>query len=458
MRLEYLKNARILILGFGKEGIDTLLFLRRLFPKKILGIADQKEFSIFNSQFPKLVKKEKKVRLHLGKNYLKSLKNYDIIIKSPGIPIHLPEVERVFKKGKITSQAEIFFRNCPGKIVGVTGTKGKGTTASLIYEILREGGVKAHLVGNIEKPVLQYLFSATKKDVFVFELSSHQLYKLKKSPQIAVFLNLYPAHLEFFKNFKEYILAKTNIVRYQNKSDYFIYNSGDKIVREIAKKSRAKKIPIPTKLGIFKNLRMPLIGKFNLLNVVAAIEVGKLFKISKEKIIKGIKNFKPLPHRLEFVGKYRGIKFYNDSLATIPESSIVAIEALGNKVGTVILGGSESNVDIGNLAKKILKSKINNLIFFPTTGEKIWKSIRQAQDKVLQQNRNRGLPKHLVVSRIEPFFVNNMKDAVDLAYKNTGRGKICLLSPAYPSFSLFKDYKERGNLFKKFVKNYAKRK
>lgn len=441
MKLTELKDKRILILGFGKEGQDTFRFLRKLFPEKVIGIADRLEIKDL-----KLKIKDKRVRLHLGEGYLKALKNYDIIIKSPGIPIHLPEIEKAFRERKITSQTEIFFKNCPGKIVGITGTKGKGTTASLIYRILKtcpERSRRVHLIGNIEKPVLQFLFSATPNDVYVFELSSHQLYNLKKSPQIAVFLNLYPAHLDFFKNFKEYISTKSNITRYQKNADYLIYNPKNKIVKEIAKESKAKRIPIPTNYKLPKNIQ-PLIVKFNLQNIMAAIQVAKIFGIKEKNIIKAIKKFKGLPHRLEFVGKFRGIKFYNDSLATIPESSVFAIEVLGKNVQTIILGGSENNVNPQKVAKKVLESKIKNVILFPTTGEKIWQEII----KLSPGQTSVKLPRH--------FFVNNMPEAVKLVYQYTQRGKICLLSPAYPSFSLFKDYKERGNLFKKYIKKYGR--
>ncbi|GAH95557.1 unnamed protein product [marine sediment metagenome] len=260
MILEDLKNKNFLVLGIGREGIDSLKFLRKLFPKKILGIADRLKIKDLRLRI-----KDKRTRLHLGKNYLKALKDYDVIIKSPGIPIHLPEIEKAFKEGKVTSQTEIFFENCPGKIIGVTGTKGKGTTSSLIYRILKEGGFKVHLIGNIGKPVLSTLFFKVKaNDIFVYELSSHQLYNLKKSPQVAVFLNLFAAHLDYYKNFREYVNAKANITRYQTNRDYLIFNSQDKFVKKIAKSSRAKKIPIPTNLGVIKNIRIPLIGKFNL--------------------------------------------------------------------------------------------------------------------------------------------------------------------------------------------------
>jgi UDP-N-acetylmuramoylalanine--D-glutamate ligase len=236
MKLETLKDKKIIILGFGKEGRDTFKFLKKVFPKKVIGIGDQLKIK-------DLPKRSKKVKLHLGKNYLKAIKDYDIVIKTPGIP---PKVIKSFlRKGqKITSQTEIFFENCSGRIVGITGTKGKSTTTSLAYKILKEGNVKAHLVGNIGKPVLEFLLSATPNDVYVYELSSHQLMNLKHSPHIAVFLNIYQEHLDYYRNFKEYLRAKQNICRWQSKNDFFIYNLDNKYVRETAKITKAKKIPI----------------------------------------------------------------------------------------------------------------------------------------------------------------------------------------------------------------------
>jgi UDP-N-acetylmuramoylalanine--D-glutamate ligase len=443
MKLDELKNKSILILGFGREGMDNFRFLRKLFPKKIIGIGDRLEFKNLDKKAQNLIQFEKRsrtVRLHLGENYLKSLENYDVIIKSPGIPFKiLPKLAL----NKVTTQTEIFFENCPGKIVGITGTKGKSTTASLIYQILKKG-LKVHpvkfasqifnrvnLVGNIGKPVLSLLFTATPKDVYVYELSSHQLYNLKKSPQIAVFLNIYPEHLDYYKNFREYVRAKANIARYQTKDDYLVFNSGDKFVREMAKKSKAKKIPIK--------------GKYYELNKAIARAVGKIFKIPQKIIQKAIREFKPLPHRLELVGNYKGITFYNDALSTIPETAILAMEALGKRVQTIFLGGFDRKIDFKKLAKFILKNRnIKNVILFPTTGEKIWNALVRFG----RGQTSAKLPKH--------FFVNNMPEAVKLAYENTQKGKICLLSCASTSFSIFRDYKEKGNLFKKYVKRFAR--
>jgi len=444
MELKDLKNKRILILGFGREGVDSFKFLRKLFPKKILGVADRNkkiknpykaEPSGFRqkSKIKNLIRNDKKIKWHLGENYLQAIKNYDMVIKSPGIPIYFPEIKKAYQKGKITSQTEIFFDNCPGKIVGVTGTKGKSTTASLIYQILKTAGLKAHLVGNIGKPVLNLLFSATSNDIYVYELSSHQLFNLKKSPHIAVLLNIYPEHLDYYKNFNEYALAKANITKYQTKDDYLIFNTQDKLIKKFAKKSKAKKNPIK--------------GKFYDLNIAAAKVAGKIFGIPEKIIEKAIKKFKPLPHRLEYVGEFRGIKFYNDALSTIPETTILALDYLGNKVQTIFLGGFDRGISFKKLAKRILKSKIKNLILFPTTGEKIWRAIISLK----KENQFKAF----LVQRASSG-AQYMKDAVKLAYQYTKKGKISLLSCASPSFSIFRDYKEKGNLFKRYVKMYGK--
>lgn len=416
MLLNELKDKKILILGFGREGQDSFLFLRKLFPKKTIGIADMSEAKppSFGRGFASL-----NVKWYLGKNYLKKLNSYDVIIKTPGIPFKI-----IPKKALkiITTQTDIFFDNCPGTIIGITGTKGKSSTASFIYQTLKKAGLKAHLVGNIGQPVLSYLKEvkeaevkeAKPRSIFVYELSCHQLYNLKQSPHIAVLLNIYPEHLDYYRNFREYAQAKANITKYQTKDDYFIYNAQDKEVKKIARASKAKKIPVQ--------------GKYYQLDIAAAKAVAKIFKIPE------LKKFEFLPHRLEFVSKFRGIEFFNDSLSTIPETTIEAMDFLGDKVQTLILGGFDRGLSFKKLAQRIKKSRVKTLILFPTTGQRIWQNMLEAKPRTF---------KH--------FFVKDMKTAVKLAYEHTEKGKICLMSPASPSFGIFKDYAERGDMFKKFI-------
>lgn len=451
MNLNYLKDKSILILGFAREGIDTLRFLRKLFPEKILGIADRLNLEEFPDKTQKFLyhlfhgrEKEKiRERLYLGENYLKALKDYDVIIKAPGIP---SKTIRPFltKRQKIISQTEIFFDNCPGKIIGVTGTKGKSTTASLIYQVLKSGGLKVHLVGNIGKPVLSLLFKAKPNDIYIYELSSHQLFNLKKSPQLAIFLNLYPEHLDYYNSFNEYFKAKQNICRYQEKTDFFLFNPDNKYALKASKITKAKIIALNVKTAerfLKKWGKVRLLGDFNLLNMVVAIKVGEIFKVSQREIAKALKDFKPLPHRLEFVGQYQKIRFYNDSLATIPQATIGALNALGDNVETIFLGGFDRNLNFEELARRIIKSNLKTLIFFPGTGKRIWQEIT----KIKPKNRF-----------FHCLFTDKMKTGVAFAYKHTLRGKICLLSCASPSFGLFLNYQDRGNQFKKYVRKSFK--
>lgn len=436
--LKDLGKKRILILGFGREGQSTLNFLRKYFPKKNVAIADQNEF----------VTKDKHVQLYIGKNYLDDILKYDVIFKSPGITYRLPQIAKANKLGKMYSQTRLFFDLCKGTIIGVTGTKGKSTTTTLIYEILKTSGRKAVLLGNIGKPCLDYL----DKDLgggttFCFELSSHQLFDLKKSPHIAVFLNIFREHLDYYKSLNEYFGAKANITNYQTRHDFFIYNSSFKKVSNLAKVTLAKKFAFSVTKKLLADLgkiippaEIPLKGEHNLNNVMAAVQVAKSLNIDKRIIRKAIKKFRPLEHRLQKVGSYCGIEFYDDTLATIPEATIAAIESFGGRVGTVILGGSDRGQNFRGLAKAVLRAKIENVVLFPDTGKRIWSDIKNVGSKIV--------PRHI--------YVNSMKEAVQACYEFTSKGKICLLSSASPSFGIFKNYEEKSALFKKFMILYGK--
>lgn len=406
MKIQELKNKKILILGFGLEGKNTFLFLRKKFPKKKLFIADEKDIED---------SKLKNVNWTIGKNYLKSLNDFDVIIRSPGISLR-----KIKTKALVTSQTELFLDNFKGKVIGVTGTKGKSTTSSLIYHVLKKNKINAYLVGNIENPALSYLDK--ENSIIVYEMSCHQLDGLSISPNIAVFLNIYPEHLDYYSSFKEYFNAKANIAIHQKPKDYFIFNPKIKL------ETKSKKLPIFNydKLFIDDPWLLDITHKDNL---IAVFRVCELF-LSKDKTLKALKTFKSIPHRLEYIGKFKGIHFYDDSISTIPESTIYALDKLGDDVETLIIGGLDRGIDFKKLSKRIDKSKIQTLIFFPDSGKKIYGLIKR---------------------KIKHYSVSSMEKAVQLCFENTSKDKICLLSPASPSYNLFKDFKERGDLFKKYI-------
>ncbi|MCG2690186.1 UDP-N-acetylmuramoyl-L-alanine--D-glutamate ligase, partial [Candidatus Parcubacteria bacterium] len=396
-------------------------------------------------------------------NYLKELKNYQVVFKTPGIP--LSKLKPFLGKGaRVVSQTEIFFDNFKGLCVGVTGTKGKGTTSTLIYQILKEAGFKVKLVGNIGKPVFQLLLKSKPTDIFVYELSSHQLQGLKKSPKIAVFLNLFPDHLDYYKNFKEYGEAKMPIFQFQSKDDFLIYNLADKNVLNLTKLSSAKKIAfnrIPLKGDRGGKVKTLLKGEFNLLNIKAAFAVGKLLGVGEGQMKKTIANFKGLEHRLEYLGKFKGIDFYNDSMSTLPEVAIKAIEAVLPE--TLIAGGSDKGSDYREMAKAIIKYRVKNLILLkrdslPLNNKSTIVNLLLKRDFSVETGELllislKGLG---VLKKMKVFETSKMKEAVAIAFKETGKGQVCLLSPGAASFNLFKSYADRGKQYKNSIKQIAK--
>ena len=436
MIISELEHKRILIVGFGREGQDSFLFLRKKFPDKNIGIADKKEFQELPKEAQEMLNADHKVVLYFGPTYVKQIHAYDVIIKSPGIPARV--IRSLTKKNQIlTSQTNLFFANCKGTIIGVTGTKGKSTTSTLLYEVLKAAKKTVYLVGNIEQPALQFLHKTGKDDIFIYELSSAQLEILPQSPHVAILLNLYPEHLDFHGTFQAYRDAKANIAKFQKDDDYIIFNETSEIIEKIAQKSKAKKLAFKPK----KHTDLPFIAAIEPIFLTA-----KIFDIPKQTVEKVLKKFTPLPHRLQHVGTHKGIVFYNDSLATIPEATNAALATLGQQVHTLIAGGFDRGISMENLAVAIINSKLRILILFPTTGEYIAKEI----EKIAKKKSLKKLP--------QIFFVNSLATAVQLAYDHTPKGKICLLSPAASSFNLFRDYKERGEIFQKFVKLYAKKK
>lgn len=454
-----LDNKSILILGFGNEGASTLDYINSNFDPKRIGIADintekQVEIDKLNQAL------EIKLETHLGDNYLENISEYDVVVKAPGIYGKLDDlIEYEARGGILTSQTEIFFNTFPGRIVGITGTKGKSTTTSLIYKILSSEASSVQMVGNIGRPALDLLSEASKESIAVYELSSHQLAEMKTSPHVAVVLNIIPEHLDYYKNEEEYVLAKQNICKFQNKDDFLVINPDHKYPMKFSDDSQANKILYSRNLSlqsgvmissesifrvegghkeeIIKIKDIPLIGKFNQENVAAAIAVATVFHISSKTIKESIISFKSLPHRLENIGEHNQITFFNDSLSTLPESTMAAISALGEKVETIILGGSERKRDYEELARVVEDSHIKTVILFPTTGDKIKKDL-------LRINTSKTL-----------INATDMKSAIEAAYQHTAVNRICLLSPGSPSFGIFENYQDRGDQFKYWVRKLS---
>ena len=462
MNLSELKDRSILILGFGREGQSNYRYLRAAFPENTFGVADQLPLEKLSPEAVERAQQDSRLRLHLGPAYLSSLAVYDVIVKSPGIPVTLPEYRRAIEAGQcITTHTALFFAHFQGIVIGVTGTKGKSTTASLIHAILKRTTLDTHLVGNIGVPPLDLLPRSNPKTLFVYELSSHQLVELRQSPQIAVLLNVVPEHLDYYENMEQYVAAKENITRYQAESDTLIYDADHVIPREIASRSHAQRhgcsleqsqspgcfvsgdwLLYRSEKGeeepVLPTAEVPLLGRFNLLNVAAATAVGMRMGVPAEEIAEAVREFHPLEHRLERVGTYGGGTYYNDSIATVPEAAIAALGALGGEVETILLGGTDRHQDFSELARNLLASDVRTLLLFPATGERIWRAVCE-QDPA-------------AIHRLRHFFVKTMEEAVALAREHTSKGKICLHSPASPSFGLFRDYRERGEKFKQLVR------
>ncbi|GAX62336.1 UDP-N-acetylmuramoylalanine-D-glutamate ligase [Candidatus Scalindua japonica] len=465
MLIEELEHKKILVLGLGREGVSSFQFLRRRFPEKVIGLADKLSKNQLDEPTRRIVENDKRVILISGNDYLKNISQFDIICKSSGIKPSIPELDDAKDKGiKTTSNTGLFFECCSSTIIGVTGTKGKSTTATLIYEILKLGGIDVRLTGNIGTPPLSSLEGTTSSTVFIVELSSYQLKDLHKSPHIAVILNITPEHIDFHGTFAAYVEAKRSIVQHQHENDFIIFNSSDKISTEIANISKAKKLSFGFQETIHTSCFMEnnfllfhskeqrekivstksihLKGSFNLQNVMPGIIVGKLFNIPDNNIATAIQNFRPLEHRLEYVETCNGISFYNDSLATVPEATIAALSVFSERGLILLVGGFDRGLDLTGLARIIIESRIKGLILFPTTGNRLW-------DNIVEIANVRGnLPKHC--------YSENMREAVQKAYNMASEGDTILLSPASASFNLFTDYKDRGNQFKDEVKNLFK--
>jgi UDP-N-acetylmuramoylalanine--D-glutamate ligase len=500
MKIHELKGKHVAVLGMGVEGYASALYLAKLGAK--VAVLDKREDLEKPQELLTLG-----VTFLLGPNYLKKLSGVETIVRSPGIKRNLPEIVAAEAKGvQVTSQTQLFFDWCPGEIIGVTGTKGKGTTSSLIYEMLKKQGFDAYLGGNIGKPLFAFLDTLTKESKVVLELSSFQLEDLHSSPHIAVMLMTTSEHLgadlvgtqNYHDSIEDYVDAKRNILRFQTTDDFAVINRDypasnesdiytDGKVYQVSRERGVKEqgcyvengnivIRIKSKDTTVKSKKDEIIedtdedmlavvmnqtaqeleagyesmeiiavedillpGGHNLENVCAAVMAGYLSGVSKDAMAQVLETFKGLEHRLELVAEVNGVKYYDDSFSTTPETAIAAIQAF-KQPEILILGGSSKNSDFSELGALVAKAdNIRAIIGIGIEWERIKEAIQEHDVKV--------------------FMVEGAKDmqtVVQAAAKIAQKGDVVLLSPACASFGMFPNYKERGNQFKEEVKKLLK--
>lgn len=446
------KDKKVAVLGLGLEGKSVVEFL--LGKGASITVLDEKKKEKDIVGLGEL--KDKGIKFIFGK--FSGLNKYDIIFRSPDIVLHSEEIMKAKERGvEISSSTKLFFQLCTGKVIGVTGTKGKGTTATLIYEMLKAQGIHVFLGGNIGVVPLSFLPDITSDSYVVLELSSFQLEDLEVSPHIAVILMITSEHLDHHRDTLEYIDAKRNIVKYQvpgdfaiinkdypasNESDVFVDGETYQISREfpVEQGCYVKEGYIVTKLDNIedriiatKDIFIP--GGHNFENACAATMAATIVGVDKDNIAKVLKTFRGLTHRLELVAEIKGVKYYDDSFSTIPESVIAAIEAFSTPE-ILILGGSSKNSDFTELAETIRKTpNIKAIIGIGKEWERMKSEFR--------------IVANLNISIIED--CKNMKEIVEAAAKVAVLGDVVLLSPACASFDMFKNYKHRGEEFKKEV-------
>ncbi len=423
--------GKVLILGFGREGRSTFKWFREMLPEIGLAIADKNraiagEFS----------NGENKPVLHLGDDYTGALSDYDVIIKSPGIRIP----DTCFEKRTVLSQTSLFLERYSRQIIGITGTKGKSTTASLTAHILKKSGTPTLLMGNIGVPAFDKLKEISPGTTIVYELSAHQLRDVKTSPRIAVLTNIFPEHLDFFDTFQSYEKAKRNIFRFQKGGDFAFdgtkYQNSD-YNNEILFKAIKEFVKEPVSIDLIQQ-HTPLKGRHNLFNTVLSLAAAKATGLDIKEVFQHLDSFTPLPHRLEFAGIFKGISFYNDSISTVPQSAMAAVNSLNN-VDVLILGGYDRGIDYSGLSAFLEKKNIPWLFFLGKAGQVIYNQLSKTD----------------TASKL--ITADNMEEAVKklMRLKNI---KTVLLSPAAASYDEYHNFEHRGDTFKYLVKKYFEQK
>lgn len=432
------EGKTICVLGFGREGRATYEILKKYCSPSKIAIADLNDIDRDANELPD------DVELICGKDYQSSLDSFELVFKSPGIVLEKQPSEL---KCTITSETQLFFEAFRDQIIGITGTKGKSTVTSLIYHILKESGKDCRIAGNIGIPVFNIAEDMTENTIVVCELSCHQLEYMTVSPAAAVFLNLYEEHLDHYGTMERYYNAKKNIYRYQDEEDCLVINSSiaPKFARAYVHTVSAddSKADIYVSNGIIDNNnsgdtyiiptdKIKLLGEHNHFNIAVAHFITAPF-VDHTQFTAALCSFDPLAHRLEYVGTFRGIRWYDDSISTACATAIEAVKSVPDPA-TVLIGGMDRGIDYTTLVDFLAETDIN-VICMEASGKRVYDMLceRDVKDS----------------GRIH--YAYHLENAVSLAAEITPEGKSCILSPAAASYGIFKNFEERGDVFKKLV-------
>lgn len=449
---DYIIGKKVLILGFGREGRALFRFLKEKYADQSIWIADKN----VKPEAIRLLDPGFDNEYISGDSYLERLNEFDLVVKTPGIPLR--EIEGKMDLKKLTSQTNLFLKLFSKQVIGITGTKGKSTTSSLIYHIIKCFTNDVVLVGNIGVPPFDVIDQISPTTIIVFELSSHQLESVDVSPHISILLNIFQEHLDHYNSFVDYQKAKYKIAQFQLSGDYFIYNTEDeriaglmqlmplhssvvgfgydqhsKSVAWLDQEAAIVQFPSSSEvLAIHKTKGVQLKGNHNLLNCMAAVLAAKIIGISDALILEAVSSFKGLEHRLEYVGYFGQRHFYNDSISTIPEASIQALKAIEN-VDTLILGGNDRGIDYTPLVDYLKSAPLKCLVFTGLAGQRIMLELQKVEYSGVMQ------------------FWDDFDEMVHHAIALTPPNGVCLLSPAASSYDKFANFEERGKRFKRLV-------
>ncbi len=441
--LDHLKttygDAQILVLGMGREGLSTAKLLLEQGIGARIAVADQKPLDSLAPETQELMQKYE-ISGYWGESWLDELSAFDVIFRSPGVSPFNPDFQsRLTHQQTVTSQTNEFLALFGSQTIGITGTKGKSTTSSLIYTALKLIHPDTILLGNIGKPAFESIAQITPDTKIVYELSSHQLLDVVVSPHQAVILNLYREHFDYYPSFDVYAGAKVNIVAFQKAHDIayladdarvLSYFSGEGSGTKVLFGGETRALSAEAKTWLTNH------PGINELSVHALLSIAQSENIPEAQLFESLADFIGLPHRFEQIGIFAGRECINDSLATIPEATIAAITACGEKSGCLLVGGFNRGQTFETLVPHIADSNFHTIIGMPETGWALLESLGHMSQK-------------------NTIKVNNLAEAVQQAFSATKPGEVILLSPAAASFNAFADYAQRGDAFKTLVKEMS---